>query len=266
LDAEKHALVIGGGVAGLRAAWDIARRGLQVTLIEKTPFLGGRMAQLETMFPTGESAREALHKLIEDVVAHPLITIFTRAELVGMFGYVGNYQARILQHSRGVSDDIAEAAMEACQIEVPDAYNHDLTDRKVIYRAYSGCYPTTPAVDWENCPNGQLEVEIDNRKMKLEDKPKEFDLTFGAVVVATGFNLYEPHQGEYGYGELPEVISLPQFIRFLALHEDDNELSWNGHLMGAGKSKGSINPSRTGISTTTVRASAARRHSMRQMN
>ncbi len=62
LDAEKHALVIGGGVAGLRAAWDIARRGLRVTLLEKTPFLGGRMAQLETIFPTGESAREALHK------------------------------------------------------------------------------------------------------------------------------------------------------------------------------------------------------------
>jgi len=229
LDAEKHALVIGGGVAGLRAAWDIARRGLRVTLLEKTPFLGGRMAQLETMFPTGESAREALHKLIEDVVAHPLITIFTQAELVGMFGYVGNYQARILQHSRGVSDDIADAAMEACQIEIPDAYNHDLTDRKVIYRAYPGCYPATPAVDWENCPDGRLELEIDSRKMTLEDKPKEFELTFGAVVVATGFNLYEPYQGEYGYGELPEVMTLPQFIRFLAIHEGDNELSWNGH-------------------------------------
>ncbi len=78
LEAEKQALVIGGGVAGLRAALDIARQGLRVVLVEKSPFLGGRMAQLETVFPTGENARELLSDLIEKVVAHPNITVFTR--------------------------------------------------------------------------------------------------------------------------------------------------------------------------------------------
>jgi heterodisulfide reductase subunit A len=89
LEAQKHALVIGGGVAGLRAAWDMARRGLRVTLIEKSPFLGGRMAQLDKVFPTGESARELLQDLIENVAAHPDITIYTQAELVGRRPWTG---------------------------------------------------------------------------------------------------------------------------------------------------------------------------------
>ncbi len=107
LAARQHALVIGGGVAGLRAAWDIARRGLKVTLIEKTPFLGGHMAQLETMFPTDQNAREALHDLIEKVLAHPNITVHTQAELIGLTGYVGDFHVEIRQQSRGVSPEFA---------------------------------------------------------------------------------------------------------------------------------------------------------------
>ena len=117
LGAEKHALVIGGGVAGLRAALDIARQGLRVTLLEKSPFLGGRMAQLESVFPTEEEARTLLQDLIQKVVAHPNVTIFTRAEVTGVSGYVGNFEIQVRQHSRGVSDDNAEALMSACTQE-----------------------------------------------------------------------------------------------------------------------------------------------------
>ena len=84
LIAQKHALVIGGGVAGLRAAWDIARQNIQVTLVEKSPFLGGRMSQLDTVFPTEKSAKDMLHELIEKVIAHPLISIHTQAEAKSM--------------------------------------------------------------------------------------------------------------------------------------------------------------------------------------
>ncbi len=227
LDAEQHALVIGGGVAGLRAAWDIARCGIKVTLIEKSPFLGGRMAQLESVFPTGEMAREALHDLIEKVLAHPLIAVHTYAELVGVSGYVGDYHIQIRQQSRGISNDIAEAAMAACPVEVPDEFNYGLTTRKAIYRAYPGCYPPAPAVDWENWPEAYL--EIDGQRIKLENKPKTWEIKVGAIVVATGFNLYEPRQGEYGYGELSEVMTLPQLIRLLALIPEGEGLEWNGH-------------------------------------
>ncbi|MFL7869229.1 MAG: CoB--CoM heterodisulfide reductase iron-sulfur subunit A family protein, partial [Anaerolineales bacterium] len=225
LDAEKHALVIGGGVAGLRAALDIARRGIRVTLIEKSPFLGGRMAQLERVFPNDCDAREALHALIDKVMTHPRITIFTQAELTTAKGYIGDYQVQITQQSRGVSDDNAEFIMAACTQEVPDEFNYGLTNRKVIYRAYPGCYPATPAVDWANY-NGKP-VVVNGTSITLKNEPKTFDLQVGAIVIATGFDPYEPRQGEFGYGELPRVVTLPQFIRYMALIEKSGELIWD---------------------------------------
>ncbi len=245
LDAKQHALIIGGGIAGLRAAWDIARRGIQVTLIEKSPFLGGHMAQLESVFPTGEAARDMLHDLIDKVTSHPNVTIHTRAELVGMSGYVGDYQATIRQQSRGFGDgdigdgDIAEGftgidkLIENCPLEVPDEFNYGLTKRKAIYKAYPGCYPPTPAIDWENCNacgDCLKSLNGESRLIALKNEPREFEITVGAVVVATGFRLYEPAQGEYGYGEFPEVITLAQLIRLLALN-GGKELVWNGRAV-----------------------------------
>ncbi len=226
LKAEKHALVIGGGIAGLRSALDIARRGLRVTLIEKSPFLGGRVAQLESVFPVDTSARDILHPMIEAVMAHPNIDLFTQAEMVNVQGYVGDYQVEIQQQSRGVSDVDAEAIMAACTQEVPDEYNYGLTKRKIVYRAYPGCYPATPAVDWANYDG--TPIQLNDNSVLLKNEPKIFNLNVGTIVVATGFNPYEPRFGEYGYGELPEVITLPQLIRHLALTKGESKLTWNG--------------------------------------
>ena len=251
LDAEQHTLVIGGGVAGLRSAWDIARRGIKVTLIEKSPFLGGRMAQLESVFPTGETARVLLHDLIEKVLAHPLITVHTYTELTGVSGYVGDYHVQLRQQSRGVSDDIPEAAMAACPVEVPDDFNYGLTTRKAIYRAYPGCYPATPAIDWENCIMCGECIKVNGQGISLENEAETFEIKVGAVVVATGFDLYEPRQGEYGYGELPEVMPLARLIRLLALHGGGDELNWNGrpvrniafiHCVGSRQTEGIHEP------------------------
>lgn len=228
LEAEKQALVIGGGVAGLRSALDIARQGLKVVLVEKSPFLGGRMAQLETVFPTGENARELLCELVKQVVAHPNITLYTQAEVTGVTGYVGNYSLRITQHSRGVSEEIAEKLVAKCQKEVPDEFNYGLSQRKVIYRPFEGCYPDLPAVDWENYRGEPISLN-GGKPIVLKDAPKTIDFSVGAIVVATGFNPYEPLQGEYGYGELKDVVTLPQLIRQLALMKDGKTLRWNGH-------------------------------------
>jgi heterodisulfide reductase subunit A len=227
LSAERHALVIGGGVAGLKAALDIARQGLHVSLLEKSPFLGGRMAQLEGVFPTGEEARPLLHSLIAQVTAHPNITIFTQSEVVGVSGYVGNFNIRVRQHSRGVDSTNAEELMVTCSQEVPDEFNYNLTKRKVIYRPYPDCYPNIPAVDWESY-NGDP-IPLNGKSVILKDEPKTFELNVGGIIMATGFDPYQPRQGEYGYGDIPEVITLPQLIRHLARTQDGEPLIWNDH-------------------------------------
>jgi heterodisulfide reductase subunit A len=255
LDAVQHALVIGGGLAGMRSALDIARNGIQVTIVEKSPFLGGRMAQLESVFPTGEAARDLLHGLIDEVTNHPAITVLTYAELVGASGYVGDFHVTIKQNSRGVTEANAEAAMAACEQSIPDPYNYSLTERKLVYRAYPDCFPSLPAVDWVNCPGGKLELKLNGKPVVLENEPRTLELNVGAVVVATGFDPYEPPVGEYGYGEIPQVLTLPQFIRKLALLEDGETLEHAGqpvrdialiHCVGSRQTEGVQQPQEDG--------------------
>ncbi len=233
LGAEKHALVIGGGVAGLRAALSIARRGLQVTLIEKSHSLGGHMAQWEHVFPTDEQARKLLHGLIESVLAEPQITIRTGAEVVSAKGYVGNFEIRIRQQPRGVDEKFTaiDEAIAACPVEVPDEFNFGLTNRRAIFRSYAGCYPAGPVIDREHCTHCGECLRVDHSDgIHLDEPAVEMDLAVGAVVVATGFQPYEPFRGEFGYGENPEVITLPQLERLLSSDSPrGSKLEWNGN-------------------------------------
>jgi heterodisulfide reductase subunit A len=231
LEAEQHALVIGGGVAGLRSALCIARRGLKVTLIEKSPFLGGRTAQLESLFPTGEAARDSLRELARAVCRRANITVHTRAEVISIRGYVGDFQAEIRVQSRGADDDLFDAAaiIDACPVEVPDEFNYGLTKRKAIYRPYDGCEPSAPAIDWEACTRCGECQKIAPEAIDLEAKTETLHLNVGAIVVATGFDPYEPPADEFGYGRIPEVITLPQLIRLLAINNGDQRLRFNGH-------------------------------------
>ncbi|MFH2038375.1 MAG: CoB--CoM heterodisulfide reductase iron-sulfur subunit A family protein [Chloroflexota bacterium] len=227
LGAEKQALIIGGGIAGLRSALDIARQGIRVTLVEKSPFLGGRRAQLNSIFPTDEEPRKLLNNLIEQVVIHPSITILTQAEVTAASGYVGNFNIQVTQRSRGGNEDEALALMAACTQDTPDEFNYNLIQRKVIYKPYPGCYPATPAVDWQHYDGKP--IQVNGKSIKLSDKPIVHELIAGAIVMATGFDPYEPHPGEYGYGELPEVVTLPQMICILSRVPEGEALVWNGH-------------------------------------
>ena len=230
LRAKKHSLVIGGGVAGLRSALDIARQGIKVTLIEKSPFVGGRMARLEKTFPTDMPARESLRGLIDKVVAHEDIEILTQAELTGMTGYLGDFHATITQKSRGVKAgaEIKQSAFDVCPVEVADEFNYGLTKRKAIYKPYPECYPAEPAIDWDACTVCGECAKVDDG-IVLENKAETIELNIGAVVVATGFTPYEPREGEYGYQQFPEVLTLPQMIRWMALRGEGEPLSINGH-------------------------------------
>ncbi len=232
LDAQKHALVIGGGVAGLRSALSIARQGLTVTLVEKSPFLGGNMARWDQVFPTEEDARTLLEGLIEDVLAEPGITIHTGAEVISASGYVGNFDVRVRQQPRGVHADTpgTDNAIAACSVEVSDELNFGLSKRKAIYRPRAGSFPPGAVIDFENCTLcGECLKAVPKGAISLDAKPVEFDLKVGAIVMATGFRPYEPSPGELGYGTVPQVITLPQLERLLAKDgPTGGELTWAG--------------------------------------
>jgi heterodisulfide reductase subunit A2 len=212
------ALVIGGGVAGLTAARDLADRGMKVTLIEKRPFLGGRMAQLWNLFPTGEEARPLLSELVRDVVKHPLVTILTGAHVISSEGVVGDFKTRIRIEARGVDERLTYPgnAIAACPEETISEFDFALSRRKAIYMPYPGCFPPIPAIDWQLCTKcGKCVAAVGGKGISLAAEPRELTLHSGVIVLATGYDPYEPLLGEFGYGVFPKIVTLQQLHRML---------------------------------------------------
>jgi heterodisulfide reductase subunit A len=159
------------------------------------------------------------------------VTLYTNTEVVGASGYVGDFRVQLRQKARGVSGEAGDllSAIEACPVEIPDEFNYGLTMRKAIYQRYPGCYPQTPAIDWEHCTQCGECAKRNPQDIQLKPEEKIFDVNVGAIVIATGFTPYELRPGEFGHGEYAEVVTLPQLIRLLALNGDGAKLTWNGH-------------------------------------
>ena len=195
VDAIQHATVIGGGIAGLRAATDLADRGIAVTLLEKSPFLGGRTAQLDRLAPTGDSAANIISGLSDNLLNDPLITVHTGAHVVAFEGYVGNFKLTIKTQ--------------------PPASDED--QDKLKHFGESGRNP------------GEFVPFIGVYPGDIPEISKELTIETGVIVLATGFKPYTPSTGEYGYGKFEEVITLPELIKNLAENETGgNTLVING--------------------------------------
>jgi heterodisulfide reductase subunit A len=220
VEAVQQVVVIGGGVSGLRCASHLARRGIPVVLLERSPFLGGRVAQLCCLFPTQAKADQLLKSLISEVSQDPNVAIHTSAEVIATSGYIGNFALKVRLHPRGVArelrSDEAQAAIEACPETVESEFDYGLAKRKAIYVTSPDSYPPMPAIDWKACTRcGKCAEAVEGNGIVLDAEPVEIDLKAGAIVLATGFDPYEPYAGEYGYGQYSQVITLPQLYRLL---------------------------------------------------
>lgn len=243
MQATRHVTVIGGGVSGLRAARDLSRLGLAVTLLERSPFLGGRVSQWHQVYPgqrcgvspsvpPGERcgasppvlsddvpARDLVTRLAEEVTADPNITVHTQAEIVGVSGCIGNFQLRVRVKPRGVEDlgpAEIEAAIAACPVRLPSEFDFGLAERKAIYRPYAACSPAMPAIDWNVCNRcGKCRTAAGGKGISLDSTETHLDLATGAIVLATGFDLYQPADGDFGYRRFPQVVTLAAFERLL---------------------------------------------------
>ncbi|WP_054689453.1 CoB--CoM heterodisulfide reductase iron-sulfur subunit A family protein [Desulfosarcina cetonica] len=182
VNATQHATVIGGGVAGLRTAIDIAQRGFPVSLIERSPFLGGQVSRLDRIAPTQEKATDLLDALVGQVLAHPSITVLTCAQVDGFGGYIGNFRLSVRQTPPTDAETIER--LKRIDDEKID------TTRTI---PFIGMLPASPPA-----------------------KPSTISLETGMIVLATGFTPYTPRHGEYGFGESPHVITLPQLIEKMA--------------------------------------------------
>jgi heterodisulfide reductase subunit A len=221
--------VIGGGVAGMRAAIKIAKSGSEVYLIEREYFVGGRVAQWDDLCVTEETGKELITRLYDEVTKHEHVTIFTGAEVVENSGSVGNFNLKVKITPRYVKlhceKGALQKAIDVCPVEVPDPFNFNITKRKAIFHNYPSEYPQLPAIDMKNCTRcGECEKVCNS--IDFNQKTEILDLKVGSVLLATGFDPYEPKQGEFGYGEFDNVVTLPQFKRII--HYCPDKLTYHG--------------------------------------
>ncbi len=218
-------LVIGGGVAGIQAALDLADAGYQVYLVEKEPSIGGRMAQIDKTFPTMDCSICILAPKMSEAGRHPRIEIMTNSEVRTVAGYVGNFTVDVQQRARLVKDNCTACGdcSKACPVLAPNEFDVGLAARRAIYSPFAQAVPPTYIVDKDLCLNkGQLitcERCIDACEAKSIDftmRDKVVQLEVGTIIVATGANTFDPTTlSEFGYRRFSNVITTLEFERLI---------------------------------------------------
>ncbi len=217
-------LVVGGGIAGIQAALEIADAGFPVIMVEREPSIGGHMAQFDKTFPTLDCSACILTPKMVSVGSHPHIKLFTNSEVVRVDGYVGNFTVTVRKKARSVVEDLCTGCgicQEKCPKKVIDTiYEAGLGYRKAIYTPFPQAVPKYPVLDRENCtyfikgtcracekfcPTGAIDF-------KQEDEYITFPV--GNCILATGYDLFDPRRvTNYGYGRLANVFSSLEFER-----------------------------------------------------
>lgn len=225
----KKALVVGGGITGIQASLDIANAGYEVLLVEKNPSIGGHMIQLSETFPTLDCSQCILTPKMVEVAHHPNIKLLTYSEVHEISGYVGNFNVKIMRKSRYVIENkctLCNKCAEVCPGAAPSEFDRYLVPRKAIYLPFPQAIPATYTVDPDTCmrdlPFGSsCEKECINackpKAINFDMRPVIIEEKVGAIVVATGYDLYSPTNiGEYGNGTYLDVVDGLQFERLLS--------------------------------------------------
>jgi heterodisulfide reductase subunit A len=215
------ALVIGGGIAGINAALDLAEMGFKVYLLEKTESIGGHMAQLDKTFPTLDCSICIEGPKMVDAGRHPNIEIISYADLANVSGYVGNFQVTIKKKPRYIIQDNCTGCgecKEACPIEYPNDWDVNMGVRKAISVPFEQAVPLVYTINKDHCIECYKCVDACGARQAInfDQEPEEIQLDVGAIIVATGFDIYLPYDDPlYGYGKYPNVITALEFERLI---------------------------------------------------
>ena len=223
-------LIVGAGISGLRAALAFSSLDISVYLIEKSPFVGGRVAQWNRLFPDQADGKRLVRDLVSDIRKRENITIFTGAQITEKSGCIGNLTVKVRITPRYVSKDcdhFAEA-IEQCPVEVPDDFTFGVSKRKAIYMPYNQAYPPYPTIDQGSCTECGICSDLCGDSINLKQREQTTTLNVGAILVTTGFDPYVPSQGEFGYGTSNKVVTLPELEQLVAPSNVDGDLIIHG--------------------------------------
>jgi len=217
-------LVVGGGISGIQAALDLATAGFRVYLVEKSPTIGGKMAQLDKTFPTNDCSMCIESPKFIECDRHPNIEILTYTDVDSVDGEAGDFTVTLIKKPRYVIEDRCTGCtvcVEYCPVNVPDPFNQDLSSNKAIHIYFSQAVPLVTYID-ENC------LFLKDKKcticqgvckhdaIDLHQEAEKVVVKVGAIVLSPGYETFAPElRGDYGYGKMANVVTSLDFERLL---------------------------------------------------
>ncbi len=217
---EKKCLVIGGGVAGIQSALDLADMGFKTYMVERNPTVGGRMGQLDKTFPTLDCSMCILAPKMVDTSKHENIELITYAEVKEVDGYIGNFTVTVEKKPRYVKEDDCTGCgqcQEVCPIEIPNYYDEGVGMVKAAYIPFPQAVPLCATIDKNYCIDcGLCETVCGPDAIDRDMEPEEIELHVGTIIAATGYDPYDPTEKyEYGYGRYTNVITAMEIERMI---------------------------------------------------
>jgi heterodisulfide reductase subunit A2 len=219
--------VIGGGITGVQSALDLAEIGFKVYLLEKSPTIGGIMAQLDKTFPTNDCSMCILSPKLVDCSRHQNIELLTLTEVSKIEGEPGNFTVSATQKPRYIDIEKCTSCGDCasvCPIKLPSEFEFGLSIRKAAYKPFPQAIPNAYLIDKEGYDNyrgcvdcGKCEKQCKSGAINHNQKPKNLKLAVGAVIIATGSSLFNPQiKPEFGYKKYPNVLTSMEFERVLS--------------------------------------------------
>jgi len=221
----KDVMIIGGGVAGIQAALDLADRGIHVYMVEKEPSIGGRMALLDKTMSTNDCSICILAPKMNDCFSHPNIDVLEYSEVTDVTGKAGDFTVTVKRKAKYVDATKCTGCgdcMAKCPTEILNEYNSNLNKRKAIYLPFPQAVPRKATIDEKYCLKltknrcGLCQKICKAEAIDYTQKDKNLELNVAAIIVAIGLSVYDPSTlHEYGYGKFENVHTWMEYERLI---------------------------------------------------